>query len=1105
MKHIFGFSVFLLFALQSTVLGQQNNSGLFAGSSTRVRVVDGVTYNPAAIPSAYQISGTAITVEGWVFPTSLLANASGQTILKRPTVLGSNDLTDAYALSITYVNGFPQAAFSISDGSPGSVVLDPDTLRRFQWTHLAGTYDGTNLRLYSNGVLKAQTPASISMTGTAIGLYMGRTGSDGFTGLLDDIRLWNTTRSGAEISSSKDIVLTGSEPGLAGYWKLDTTVVSPSSLLVIPDDSPNKNDLSNLGITFSSYNAINAFGSPTALITPSSFDLGVGRTQGDIVTIPITITNSGLGPLFGSFTSASQGVAASSGSYSVPPMSSFSGNITIRILEAGTWSGTIVFDGNIAAPVSIPFTVQAYPLPFIDANNVFMWLSNKGGFARNGVTSAAGFEWPKGTGKTAVYASGIWIAATVGGATRTAVSEYASEFAAGPIVGGVPANPTDRRYRVYKITQGDNASNPDYAEWPIDLGAPANPDSTPAIFGNQTLFSVYNDMTAHSKFLTAPLGAEVQQTTFAFDQSGALGNTVFLRFKIVNRSSDVWQNTYVALWSDPDLGNPQDDLIGIDTMRTLGFTFNGNANDPTSGLILGYGATPPAVGYDILKGAFFTKEIQAFARYTASQPFPDRDPQTGQPQQAYYFMQGLRADGSPFINPTTSMPTTFPVSGDPVTGTGWVDSSPGDRRFLFSTGPFDLEPGQSKEMIAAIIVAQGTDHLNSITALRAASDQIQGLFDGGQIFGGGVESVVSTSVAENDTTTLDDLANSGAQFDLVGGTGGATVEAASYIEAPPGASSITTPAVAGVGNYIEVQVQGNVQWPVEMRIYYTANDLSQAGVTEGDLEGIYYWNGTSSQWILYSNSGADDQGRGPSTTGVNTTNVTINSINYEGFVYASAYHLTPIIIGARVHQTPPIGTMFTDAISFLASLPANAFTPPARVRRDVLIAVLQLSQGFYERGKPRLASALLSYGVLHIGLGRHSWIKDPSARAQFAGMVQDLIDALGQPANQAAVQNELQMFDEANLVPQELTLSDAYPNPFNPQTSLQFTVPEDGRTSVRVFNMLGEEVQVLFNEGAKAGQRYTVEFNGAKLASGMYIVRLEYAGEQIARRILLTK
>jgi len=451
------------------------------------------------------------------------------------------------------------------------------------------------------------------------------------------------------------------------------------------------------------------------------------------------------------------------------------------------------------------------------------------------------------------------------------------------------------------------------------------------------------------------------------------------------------------------------------------------------------------------------------------------------------------------------MATTFPYSGDPVAGTGWVDAVVGDRRFVFSTGPFDLEPGQSKEMIAAIILAQGTDNLNSITALRSASDQIQALYDGGQVFGGAVQSVVSTTVAQDDSTTLDDLANSGAQFDVKGGTGGATVEAASYVEAPPGAASITTPAVTGVGKYVEVQVEGTVQWPVEIRIYYTANDLNQAGVTEGDLNGIYYWNGTSSQWILYSNSGADDQGRGPSTTGVNTTNVTLNGVNYEGYVYASAYHLTPIIIGANLPQTPQVPALYQQAIDFLSSLPDHAFVPPARIRRAVLIKGLEFSQRFYERGKRRRAAALLFHGELQIVKRRHGWIKDPTAKSQFIAMLRGLIHALGQPASQAAVQEQLSIFEEPDLVPRELALSEAYPNPFNPETRLQFTVPEDGKVQVRVFNMLGEEVQVLFNEPARAGQRYEVKFNGSKLASGMYFVRLEFSGRQIVKKLLLTK
>jgi hypothetical protein len=241
-----------------------------------------------------------------------------------------------------------------------------------------------------------------------------------------------------------------------------------------------------------------------------------------------------------------------------------------------------------------------------------------------------------------------------------AVAEFSTEFQPGPAPGGVAADPLDPLYRAYKINVGDNAgSNPDYASWPAALGAPVNSDGTPKIYGSQTLFAVYNDLNAanHSvKFGTTPMDAEVQQTTFGFNTAGALSNTVFLRYKIINRSTSTWQDAYIALWADPDLGNANDDLMGIDTSRTLGFVYNGQESDAV------YGSPAPALGYKILKGAFHTKPIQAFAYYGIGAPATDPANVT----QSYNYIRGRKGDGTPYIVPSTTDTTHFPVDGDPV-------------------------------------------------------------------------------------------------------------------------------------------------------------------------------------------------------------------------------------------------------------------------------------------------------------------------------------------------------------------------------------------------------------------------------------------------------
>jgi hypothetical protein len=85
-------------------------------------------------------------------------------------------------------------------------------------------------------------------------------------------------------------------------------------------------------------------------------------------------------------------------------------------------------------------------------------------------------------------------------------------------------------------------------------------------------------------------------------------------------------------------------------------------------------------------------------------------------QQTYNYMRGLTRAGTPYTY--QGIPTTYFVSGDPVTGTGDIDVAPADRRFMLSTGPVTFRPGDSTEILAAIVVGQGADRLSSISFMR---------------------------------------------------------------------------------------------------------------------------------------------------------------------------------------------------------------------------------------------------------------------------------------------------------------------------------------------------------------------------------------------------
>lgn len=90
------------------------------------------------------------------------------------------------------------------------------------------------------------------------------------------------------------------------------------------------------------------------------------------------------------------------------------------------------------------------------------------------------------------------------------------------------------------------------------------------------------------------------------------------------------------------------------------------------------------------------------------------------------------------------------------------------------------------------------------------------------------------------------------------------------------------------------------------------------------------------------------------------------------------------------------------------------------------------------------------------------------------------------------------------LAPKALTLG-AYPNPFNPATVIDFTLQQDGAATLRVFNLLGQEVATLFAGQATAGRLYQVPFDASRLTSGIYVARLESGSNVAMTRLTVIK
>ncbi len=441
---------------------------------------------------------------------------------------------------------------------------------------------------------------------------------------------------------------------------------------------------------------------------------------------------------------------------------------------------------------------------FYTINNLFNIYQNNGNGSYNIYTGNAGLEYPKGSGNTAVFEDGLVWGCYKGSNLMVGGSTYRQGLQAGPILtagvpgaGAVAADPGDAQYRIYRTRPDIYPTTDatlkaamlailakeevpyieryaaataqslydeyvaDWNNWPASQGAPytdvdhnGSYDPTvdkPGVSGaNQTLWYIANDLDGQRTRYTYgsdPIGIEFQRTIWGYKRTGALGNTIFVRNKVINKSTAQLDTMYFSWWSDPDLGDAGDDFAGCDTVRSLGYVYNGRARDSY------YGDKPPAVGYTFFQGpvvaspgdsAVFNNgmrynyknlKMSAFVFFingNSTYVDPNLGTYTGT-QQWWNLMNGrISGTGGPFIDPTTGEATKFTLAGDPTTGTGWIDGTvapPGDRRFCMVTGPFTMAAGDTQEVVVSEMVGQGGDRLSSISVLKFYSDQAQAAYN----------------------------------------------------------------------------------------------------------------------------------------------------------------------------------------------------------------------------------------------------------------------------------------------------------------------------------------------------------------------------------------
>ncbi|MCK5840022.1 MAG: hypothetical protein KAG99_09235, partial [Bacteroidales bacterium] len=126
--------------------------------------------------------------------------------------------------------------------------------------------------------------------------------------------------------------------------------------------------------------------------------------------------------------------------------------------------------------------------------------------------------------------------------------------------------------------------------------------------GDQTLWWVFNDKgNIHSETKGEPIGLEIRAQAFGFATNDEINNMTFYSYEIINRSTFRLTETYFSQWVDTDLGYSNDDYIGCDVARGLGYCYNGKAIDGL-GREDHYGDQPPAIGVDFFQGPYMDKD-----------------------------------------------------------------------------------------------------------------------------------------------------------------------------------------------------------------------------------------------------------------------------------------------------------------------------------------------------------------------------------------------------------------------------------------------------------------------------------------------------------------
>ncbi len=409
----------------------------------------------------------------------------------------------------------------------------------------------------------------------------------------------------------------------------------------------------------------------------------------------------------------------------------------------------------------------------MDGNNVKSYQSTRGVLWQDMSTGSAGLEIPIGTGLNTIYSGGIWVAGVDGnGELHLAADKYGvngNDFWPGPIDENTGEAFNCLAYDVFwsvskteiDLFLWDGTISQNILLWPgknnpnlsyivpnqklapfVDVNAdgdynPADGDY-PAIKGDFNQWWVMNDVgNVHSSTGASALGIELHFLSYAFATNNPVNNSVFYDVEIINKSDTTYSGTHFGIFVDPDIGGYIDDYIGCDTIRNVGFAYNGDDVDSD------YGTFPPVQGIAMLDLPILDGQIASMSSFASFSSFGNaamNDPSL--PMDYYNYMQGNWKDGTPMVyggNGHTSGGGTvaFPYQycGLPSDGGQWSECSElnpsGDRRFVINFGEFNFITGRTISMTFATVYHRPTTGTSceSVDGLLTVVDEVSTFYD----------------------------------------------------------------------------------------------------------------------------------------------------------------------------------------------------------------------------------------------------------------------------------------------------------------------------------------------------------------------------------------